>query len=188
MKPAIFLDRDGTIIEAVHYLADPEKVRLLPGAAEAIRALRAAGYVCVVISNQSAIGRGMLSVERLFEIHQEMCRQLAAHGAELDGFYFCPAVPASEDRTAIDHHERKPAPGMLQRAAEELGLDLSSSWMIGDMVSDVLAGLNAGCRGAIFVCCGQGRAEDLAGLDKVIVVADLAAASQHILESHSSRE
>ena len=147
MRPAVFLDRDGTIIASVHYLADPELVRLIDGAARAIRALRSAGYAIVVVSNQSAVGRGMLSVERLFEVHDAMCRQLAEAGASLDGFYFCPAVPASDDRTAVDHPDRKPAPGMLLRAAIDLDLDLSRSWMIGDMVSDVLAGRNAGCMG-----------------------------------------
>jgi D-glycero-D-manno-heptose 1,7-bisphosphate phosphatase len=160
MRPAVFLDRDGTIIEAVHYLSDPAQVRLIDGAAEAIRALRGAGYACVVVTNQSAIGRGLLSVERLFEIHQEMRRQLAERGAELDGLYFCPVVPTSEDRVTIDHPDRKPGPGMVLKAAAELGLDLPRSWMIGDMMSDVLTGRNAGCRGSILVGAGHGGADD----------------------------
>jgi len=158
MRPAVFLDRDGTIIEAVHYLSDPARVRLLEGAASAIRELRAAGYVCVVVSNQSAIGRGMMTVERLFEVHAEMCRQLEEQGAALDGFYFCPAVPTSEDRTRIDHPDRKPGPGMLLRASKELDLNLSRSWMIGDMISDVLAGQNAGCRGSVLLRAGSAEA------------------------------
>jgi D-glycero-D-manno-heptose 1,7-bisphosphate phosphatase len=184
-RPAIFLDRDGTIIEAVHYLADPAKVRLLPGAAAAINRLRAAGYACVVVSNQSAIGRGLLTVEGLHEIHAELCRQLAEEGAALDGFYFCPTVPSSDDRTTLDDHDRKPGPGMLRKAAADLGLDLALSWMVGDMVSDILAGHNAGCRGAVFVACGQGRAEDLENLEEVdaVVLPDLAAAADHILAS-----
>src|SRR5262249_32185178 len=181
IRPAVFLDRDGTIIEAVRYLSDPEKVRLLPGAAEAIRSLRAAGYVCVVISNQSAVGRGMLTVERRMESQGELDRQLAAHKTQLDGFYFCPAVPASDDRTAVEHPERKPAAGMLLRAAEELHLDLTQSWMIGDMLSDILAGQKAGCRGSIFVTCGEGRVEELGTLKGVVVVADLAEAARRIL-------
>jgi D-glycero-D-manno-heptose 1,7-bisphosphate phosphatase len=182
MKPAIFLDRDGTIIEAVHYLADPAMVRLLPGAADALKRLRAAGYACVVVSNQSAIGRGLLTVDGLHEIHAEFCRQLAEEGAAIDGFYFCPTVPSSDDRTALDDPDRKPGPGMLLKAASDLGLDLALSWMVGDMVSDILAGHNAGCRGAIFVACGQGRAEDLERID-AIVLPDLAAAADHILSS-----
>jgi D-glycero-D-manno-heptose 1,7-bisphosphate phosphatase len=177
----VFLDRDGTIIEAVHYLRDPERVRLLPGAAGAIADLRAAGYACVVVSNQSAVGRGMLTVERLMEVQGEVDRQLAEAGTLLDGFYYCPAVPASDDRTAVDHPERKPAPGMLTRAAAELGLDLARSWMVGDMISDVLAGRAAGCLGSIFLTCGQGNADDVAELESVHIAADLAEAARRIL-------
>ena len=181
MRPAVFLDRDGTIITSVHYLTDPELVRLIDGAAEAIRALGSAGYAIVVVSNQSAVGRGMLSVERLFEVHEAMCRQLAEEGARLDGFYFCPEVPASDDRTAVEHPDRKPAPGMLLRAAVDLDLDLSRSWMIGDLVSDVLAGRNAGCMGSILVRSGLGLPEDLGGLADVPIAADILEAADMIL-------
>jgi D-glycero-D-manno-heptose 1,7-bisphosphate phosphatase len=180
-RPAVFLDRDGTIIQAVHYLADPALVRLLPGAAEALRRLRDAGYACVVVTNQSAIGRGMLTVEGYHAVHAELERQLAEAGAALDAAYFCPTVPASDDRAAIDDPDRKPGPGMLLRAAAEHGLDLARSWMVGDMVSDVLAGLNAGCRGAIFVTCGQGDVADVQHREEVAVAADLAAAADYIL-------
>lgn len=181
MRPAVFLDRDGTIIESVHYLSDPEAVRLLDGAAAAIRGLREAGYACVIVSNQSAIGRGMFTVERLYEVHEALCRRLDEQGAGLDGFYFCPAVPTSADRAAIDDPDRKPGPGMLRRAAEDLGLDLARSWMVGDMVSDVLAGRNAGCRGSILVRTGLGAAADLAAVDDARVAEDLAEAAELIL-------
>jgi D-glycero-D-manno-heptose 1,7-bisphosphate phosphatase len=181
MRPAVFLDRDGTIITSVHYLADPALVRLIDGAAGAIRALRSAGYAIVVVSNQSAIGRGMLTVERLFEVHDAMCGQLAEAGASLDGFYFCPAVPASDDRTAVEHPDRKPSPGMLVRASIDLDLDLSRSWMIGDMVSDVLAGRNAGCMGSILVRSGLGLPEDLGELADVPIAADIMEAADMIL-------
>jgi D-glycero-D-manno-heptose 1,7-bisphosphate phosphatase len=184
-RPAVFLDRDGTVIEAVHYLRDPAAVRLLPGAGGALARLRAAGFACVLITNQSAIGRGLLTVEGLYLVHAELCRQLEEHGAELDGFYFCPSVPLSDDRTAIDDYNRKPSPGMILRAAYDLDLDLDRSWMIGDMVSDVLAGQNAGCRGSIFVASGQGRPEDLDGLD-CVRLPDLPAAADYILERHPS--
>jgi D-glycero-D-manno-heptose 1,7-bisphosphate phosphatase len=181
MRPAVFLDRDGTIIEQVHYLRDPAEVRLIPEAAAAIVGLRAAGYACVVVSNQSAVGRGLLTVGRLGEIHEEMCRQLRELGADLDGFYFCPAVPATADRTAVDHPDRKPGPGMLLRASEDLGLDLARSWMVGDLASDMHAGRNAGCRGTILVRTGLGAAVDEA--DEAIdhIAADLAGAADLIL-------
>jgi D-glycero-D-manno-heptose 1,7-bisphosphate phosphatase len=180
---AVFLDRDGTIIESVHYLSDPDRVRLLDGAAGAIRALKDAGFACVVVSNQSAVGRGMMTVGRLFEVHDAMCRLLAEHGAAPDGFYFCPAVPTTEDRTAIEDPDRKPAPGMLLRAAADLGLDLSRSWMVGDLISDVLAGRNAGCRGGILVRTGLADDDDAARASAIgHVVADLAAAAELILD------
>ncbi len=181
MRPAVFLDRDGTIITSVHYLADPELVHLIDGSGRAMRALQSAGYALVVVSNQSAVGRGMLTVERLFEVHDAMCRQLAEDGVALDGFYFCPAVPATGDCTAIDHPDRKPAPGMLLRAAIDLDLDLSRSWMIGDMASDVLAGRNAGCMGSILVRTGLGLPEDLGELADVPIAADIMDAADMIL-------
>lgn len=184
-RPAIFLDRDGTIIEAVHYLSDPAAVRLLPGAAAAIRDLRAAGYACVVVTNQSAVGRGMFSLERMLEVQAEVDRQLASASAPLDGFYYCTAVPSrDDDRQSIDHPERKPAPGMLLRAAAELGLEIAKSWMIGDMISDILAGQNAGCLGTIFLACGQGRPHELVIPEGALVCDDLAAAAHHILSRH----
>ena len=97
----------------------------------------------------------MLSVETLDEIHDVMNRQLAEHDVALDAIYFCPEAPSSSDRTAIDHPDRKPAPGMLLKAAADLDLDLAASWMIGDMISDGLAGQHAGCRGSILVRTGK---------------------------------
>ncbi len=184
-RPAVFLDRDGTLIEQVHYLGDPARVRLLPGAGPALRRLRDAGYALVVITNQSAIGRGWLTVEQYGLVNDEMNRQLAAEGVTLDGVYYCPEVPTNDDdRTAITHGDRKPGPGMLLRAGRELGLDLSTSWMIGDMISDVLAGINAGCKGSLLVETGKKFNDGDAppGLD-LTNVADLTAAADVILGS-----
>jgi histidinol-phosphate phosphatase family protein len=181
-RPAVFLDRDGTLIHDVPYLTDPAKVRLLPGAAAAIQQLRDAGFAVVMVTNQSAIGRGMLTEEGLAAIHRELDAQLAREGTKLDGAYFCPVAPTTPDRLCIDHPDRKPAPGMILRAAEDLHLDLGRSWMVGDMVSDVLAGMNAGCRGSIFVRTGSGPASVkrrmVAG---VRVVDDLPAAADTVL-------
>ncbi len=164
-RPAVFLDRDGTLIEQVHYLSDPEQVRVLPGIPEALRRLHEAGFACVVITNQSAVGRGMFPEERLHDIHLEMNRQLAEEGASVDGIYYCTHAPSVEDRTAIEHPDRKPAPGMLFRAAKDLNLDISASWMVGDLISDVLTGINAKCRGSILVGTGKGLTEKEAGLN-----------------------
>lgn len=158
MKPAVFLDRDGTLIELVHHLTDPEKVELVPGAAEAVRELNAGGFACVVVTNQSVIARGLLTIAGLERIHEELTRQLDAEGVRLDGIYFCPERPLGSDQTVIEHPDRKPGPGMLLRAARDLALDIGSSWMVGDSISDVLAGRNAGCRASVLVHTGYGSA------------------------------
>jgi len=160
MRPAIFLDRDGTVIEHVHLLTHPSQVRLIPGAADAIRNLQSLDYACIIVTNQSVIGRGLLSESGLADVHNEMHRQLAERNIRLDGVFFCPAAPTTSDRTVIEHHDRKPGPGMLQKAAREMLLDLSRSWIIGDMHSDMLAGRNAGLRGTILVRTGQGDRVD----------------------------
>ena len=179
--PAVFLDRDGTLIEHVHYLSDPAAVRLLPGAAEALKKFRRAGFAVVLVTNQSAIGRGMLTEDRLDEIHTEMRRQLAAYGATIDAIYYCPVVPTCDDRAVVEHPDRKPGPGMLLRAAVDLKLDLGASWMVGDLVSDVFAGLNAGCR-SILLESGQSLPEDVGTLDgRALILPDLAAAVAVIL-------
>jgi D-glycero-D-manno-heptose 1,7-bisphosphate phosphatase len=159
MKSAVFFDRDGTLIEDVHYLADPTKVRLLSGVPESIRTFQSMGFACVVITNQSAVGRGLVTLQAMHDVNAEMHRQLAEHDVQLDGLYYCTSVPTNTDRTIIDDPDRKPGPGMLFRAAKELGLDLGNSWIIGDMLSDILAGRNAGCRGSILVRTGRQSAD-----------------------------
>ena len=180
-RPAIFLDRDGTVIEHVHYLCDPALVQILPGAAEALKRFRRAGFSRVLVTNQSAIGRGMLTEERLGQIHTEMNRQLAAHGATIDAAYHCPDVPAANDRTVVENPDRKPGPGMLLRAAADLKLDLGTSWMVGDLISDVLAGQNAGCR-SILLKSGQTASEEVQALaGQFLIAPDLAATVELIL-------
>jgi D-glycero-D-manno-heptose 1,7-bisphosphate phosphatase len=164
-------------------LTKPAEVRVFPYTGEALCALRSHGYVCVIVTNQSAIGRGMLTEEGLTEVHAELSAQLSACGAELDAFYFSPLKPLQEDPTVIEHPDRKPGPGMLRRAAAELDLDLSQSWMIGDTVSDVLAGKNAGCRGSILVKTGYGEKAAAKYADRAdYVTDDLLAAVRLILE------
>ncbi len=189
-RPAVFLDRDGTLIEHVHYLSDPAQVQLLPGAARALTRLRRAGFVCVLVTNQSAIGRGMITEARLREIHLEMNRQLAEQGAALDAIYYCPDAPAGDDRTVIENSRRKPGPGMLFQAATELGLDLNDSWMVGDLISDVLAGLNAGCR-SILVASGQTMPSELGAqfsTGSYLTAPDFAAAVEMILDPQGTHQ
>ncbi|MHC4947628.1 MAG: HAD-IIIA family hydrolase [Planctomycetota bacterium] len=179
-RAAVFLDRDGTLIIDRGYLDDPDGVSLLPGAAAAIRRLRRAGFACVVVTNQSAIGRGIITEARLGEIHEAMCGQLAAEGAVLDAIYHSPHVPRGSDRTVIEFDDRKPGPGMLRRAARELELDLGRSWMVGDFISDALAGVNAGCRGSLLLG-GGGTDETGAAPAGVERIEDLETAAARIL-------
>lgn len=182
-RPAVFFDRDGTLIEQVHYLSDPEQVQLLPGAAESIKRLRAAGFACVVVSNQSGVGRGMYTTDAVDACNAAMVRQLQAAGTDVDGMYYCTSVPGSGDRTAVDDFRRKPGPGMLWQAANELGLDLSRSYMVGDMISDILAGKNAQCRGSLLVETGKGvSAEEAAACGPFHRVPSLHAAADMILQ------
>lgn len=143
-RAAVFLDRDGTIIEDVPYLADPAGIRFLPGAIASLARLRRAGFARVLATNQSGIGRGLFTEARLAEIHAELEIRLAAEGASLEAIYHCPAAPPRDG--APDSPDRKPAPGLLLRGARDLGIDLTASWMVGDKMSDVQAGLAAGCR------------------------------------------
>lgn len=154
LQPAVFLDRDGTLIEHVHYLTDPDEVKLAVGAGAALRLLRKHGFACVIVTNQSAIGRGMLTEDGLAYIHKVLEQQLRTENATIDAIYFCPLAPAKKnegDRLAIEHPDRKPGPGLLLRAAAERGLDLENSFMVGDMLSDIYAGKNAGLKASILI-------------------------------------
>ncbi|MFW6154152.1 MAG: D-glycero-alpha-D-manno-heptose-1,7-bisphosphate 7-phosphatase [Planctomycetota bacterium] len=156
MDRAVFLDRDNTLIADPGYLADPAGVELLPDVGEALRLLAGAGFKLVVVTNQSGIARGILDETQLQAIHAELSRQLAAAGARLDAVYYCPYHPeGTVERFTRESDERKPSPGMLLRAAREMKLDLSASWMVGDRPRDVLAGREAGCR-TIRVLTGEG--------------------------------
>ena len=132
----------------------------------------------------------MITEARLHEIHVEMNRQLAERGTALDAIYFCPDAPAGIERTLIENSKRKPGPGMLLQAAQEIGLDLANSWMVGDLLSDVLAGLNAGCR-SILVASGP---TELSGLEahsatgSYSTASDLATAVEMILDLQGTQQ
>ena len=179
VRAAVFLDRDGTLNEEVNYLYDPDDLKLIPGAGEAVARLNGAGLPVIVVSNQSGIGRGYFGWEDFHAVSERMEALLAELGACLEATY---ASPHHEkglgDYAVADHPERKPNPGMLQRAAEEHGLDLSRSWMVGDKTIDVQAGQRAGCR-TILVRTGYGATQDPAGAD--FVCADLGEAVERIL-------
>lgn len=145
--PALFIDRDGTLVEPRHYPTRAEELRLFDGIAPELRRLRALGMRLVVITNQSGIAHGYLTEADLARMHSYLRVALAALGVCLDGIYHCPHHPdgAIAD-LAVRCACRKPEPGMLLRAAAELGLDLGRSWFLGDILDDVEAGNRAGCR------------------------------------------
>lgn len=173
LRPAVFLDRDGTIVEDVDYLTDPDQLRLIPGAAAAIHLLNKRGLAVIVVTNQSAVARGMLTEEVLAGVHRRLSEMLASEGAHLDAIYHCPHLSpggiAPYDR---DCDCRKPAPGMLRQAAREHGIDLAASTMIGDSLRDLQAGAAAGCKTRILVRTGHGIAEEAAAVTQASFVAD----------------
>lgn len=147
-RPAIFLDRDGTLIEDANYLSRIEQVKLLPGAAEAVKLWNDAGWPVILITNQSGVARGYFPEERVHEVHRHLKLLLAEHGARLDAVYYCPHHPegiVKEYRKPCEC--RKPRPGMILQAALEHDIDLSRSVMIGDKVDDMHAAEAAGCYG-----------------------------------------
>ena len=144
---AVFLDRDGTLIEHYDYLNDPTQVQLLATAAPALRLLKDRGFLLVVVTNQSGIARGILTEKTLGAIHDRLKSLLAEQGVYLDQIYYCPYHPdGAIEKYRRDSDLRKPACGMLKLAAEKMDIDLSQSWMIGDENRDILAGEAAKCR------------------------------------------
>ncbi|MFL5669801.1 MAG: D-glycero-alpha-D-manno-heptose-1,7-bisphosphate 7-phosphatase [Chloroflexota bacterium] len=146
-RPVVFIDKDGTLIEDLPYNVDPARVRFAPGAREAVRMLGAAGLDLVVVTNQSGVARGYFDEADLARLGKHLGREVAALGGRLAGFYACPHLPeGSVEAFAIECTCRKPAPGLIQQAAEEIGADTRGSWFIGDTWMDVAAGAAAGCR------------------------------------------
>jgi D-glycero-D-manno-heptose 1,7-bisphosphate phosphatase len=146
-RAAVFLDKDGTLVEDVPYNVDPVKVRLRPGAGPALRRLADGGFALVVVTNQSGVARGLFPQKALRDVEVGLRALLAPFGAELIGFHACPHHPrGSVSPFDRDCECRKPKPGLLLGAALSHGLDLSRSWMVGDILDDVEAGRRAGCR------------------------------------------
>jgi histidinol-phosphate phosphatase family protein len=151
----VFLDKDGTLIENVPYNVDPRRVVLARGAGAALRGLRARGFRLVVVSNQAGVAMQKFGEHELAVVEQRIQQLLAPSGAAIDAFYYCPHLPnASDARYAMRCLCRKPQPGLLRRAAGELGIDLAASWLVGDILDDVEAGNRAGCR-SILICNGN---------------------------------
>lgn len=176
---AVFLDRDGVIIDEVHFLTRPGQMRLIPGAARAIRRLRKAGLKAVVVTNQSAIARGWITHEDLARIHARLERELRKRGARLDAVYYCPHHPRVGDKVRC--RCRKPGLKLLKAARRRFGLDLGASYFIGDTTVDVKTARNAGCT-AILVRTGKAGKDESYKVKADKTFRDLSAAADWIIE------
>ncbi len=182
MKKAAFLDRDGTLIREVGYLSRLQDLELLPGVPRALRRLGEAGFVRLVVTNQSGVARGFFDGGFVERTHRELSLRLSAEGAAVEGFYVCPHHPEYTGDCAC----RKPKDGLLRRAARERGLDLSASWVFGDKPADVELAQRAGCRAAL-VRTGYGIETELAlsarGIEADVVADDLEGAVEEVLRA-----
>ncbi len=178
MNRAVFLDRDGTIIQERNYLYRPEDVVLLPGAPEALRRLQSAGFKLFIVSNQSGVGRGYFTLQDVGRVNTHLQQLLVVHGVRFDKIYIAPEAP---DQPSPG---RKPSPEFLFNARDEFGLDLGASYMIGDKLIDLECGWNAGVAASILVRTGYGKQTEHEFAEQVrraIVVDDLGAAAEWIL-------
>jgi len=174
------LDRDGTLIEEREYLSDPENVAPFAGAAEALLCLQTAGFKLFVVSNQSGVGRGFFTMREVERVHERMTQCFARNGVRFERIYVAPEAPGQPSRG------RKPSPQFLLDARAEFGLDLPSSYVIGDKLSDLECGWNAGVKKCILVRTGYGRKLEEEQADRLaaaVVADDLAAAAKWILSA-----
>jgi D-glycero-D-manno-heptose 1,7-bisphosphate phosphatase len=159
MNKAVFIDRDGTLSEEVGYINHPERFRLFPYAAAAIKELNDHGWLAIVTTNQAGVARGYFTEDMVDIVHENMKKQLESGGARLDAIYYCAHHPSVGDPPyRLDCDCRKPKPGLISRAAADLKIDLNESWMVGDRYSDIELARNAGVKSA-FVLSGYGRGE-----------------------------
>jgi D-glycero-D-manno-heptose 1,7-bisphosphate phosphatase len=160
LRPALFLDRDGAVVEDTGYLRRVEDIVLIPGAAQVIAAANRYSVAVIMVTNQSGVGRGYYGWTEFKSVQDAIIAALAATGARIDAVYACAHHPQAQGELAHpDHPSRKPNPGMLLQAAAALALDLKSSWLVGDKADDVEAAKRAGIAGALQVATGHGKAE-----------------------------
>lgn len=184
MNRAVFLDRDGTIIEDKNYLRHPEQVVFLPGAVAALKKLQDAGFKLFIVSNQSGVGRGYFTMADVEKIHAHLVEELAHDGVRFEEIYVAPEAPDAPSRG------RKPSPQFLFDARDGFGVDLSQSYFIGDKLSDLECGWNAGVKKSILVRTGSGAETERTDSEKInraIIVDDLAAAAEWILAASCDR-
>ena len=159
LRPAIFMDRDGTLSHEVGYVNHPSRFELFPWSIDAVRLVNRAGWAAVVVTNQAGVARGYFPEAVIHEVHAGMNAAMQAGGARFDGVYFCPHHPSvGEPPYRLDCDCRKPRPGLLKRAEAELGVDLARSWVVGDRHGDLQLAWNVGAKGAL-VKSGYGLGE-----------------------------
>lgn len=157
-RPALFLDRDGVVVQEANYLARPEDLHLVPGAADVVCRANALGVPVVVVTNQAGIGRGYYGWPDFIAVQERLLDELAALGAFVDAVFACPYAPEGPTRWVHPNHPaRKPNPGMLTRALARLPIAASHSWIVGDRAGDIEAGRRAGIAGGLHVLSGHGR-------------------------------
>jgi len=185
-RPAVFLDRDGTLIEERNYLDRLDQLTLFPWTADALRLLKRAGFATVVITNQSAVARGIIDEDFVQTVHAEIDRRLESGGASIDRYYYCPHfVDSKIERYRQECRCRKPSPGMIEQACRELNLDPAKSVMVGDRWLDVACGRAAGTR-AVLVRSGPDRSEAPEGVRADAILTNLMEAVGWILRTSSS--
>lgn len=180
---AVFLDRDGTLIEDRDYLRRPEEVKILTGVPEALRKLQDADFFLIIVTNQSGVGRGYFTLDDVERVHQHIIREFAVFGVIFRKFYVAPEAPDQPS------HGRKPSPQFLFDARDQFSLDLAKSFMVGDKLIDLECGWNAGVKRSILVRTGYGarvERKEAARLRDALVVDDLPAAAEWILTNGSS--
>ena len=182
MTKAVFLDRDGTLIEERNYLCRPEDVSVFPGTGSALGRLQKAGFLLFIVSNQSGVGRGYFTLADVEKVNQRLLSELERDGVSFEKIYISPEAPDTPSRG------RKPSPQFLFDARDEFGVNLAASFMIGDKLIDLECGWNAGVKQCLLVRTGYGAELERANPEKVrpgVVVDDMAAAADWILKSRS---
>lgn len=182
MHPAIFLDRDGTIIEEGNYISRPDQVVILPGAAAALQRLCRAGLKLFIVSNQSGVGRGYFSLADVQRVNEHICQEFGGKGVYFESIYIAPEAPDTPSRG------RKPSPQFLYDARDEFGINLAESYMIGDKMIDLQCGWNASVRKSILVRTGYGaqtERESADNLGTAIIVDDISAAATWVLNDRT---
>jgi D-glycero-D-manno-heptose 1,7-bisphosphate phosphatase len=184
-RPCVFIDRDGTLNVEKNYLHRYEDWEWIPGSVEMLRQLRDAGFLTIVVTNQAGVGRGYYDEAAIERLHTLVDKELRAAGSGIDAYYYCPHHPQYGEVRDCDC--RKPAPGMLLKAQRQWNVALEHSWMVGDKLSDIKAGLAAGVR-CILVRTGYGQAEQVRCPPGVFLVADFAEAAALILRDATHRQ